>query len=142
MYLSPESVIGCEQEAPADIWALGCVVLEMLTGKRRWEGKKEEILRRIGTKKELPKIPDWISEDAMDFLMCCFEWEPGWRLTAEVLLDHPLVDCLRNDDDAEDEFVVSKVEFSCDPLFPDWLLSSCKNVEIENFVGARSVHCC
>ncbi|GFP88966.1 mitogen-activated protein kinase kinase kinase anp1 [Phtheirospermum japonicum] len=130
MYLSPESVTGFAQEAPSDIWALGCVVLEMLTGKRPWEGEKEEILTRIGAEKELPKIPDWISEDAWDFLMCCFEREPGQRLTAELLLDHPFVDASCNYDGDVEELD----EFSCDRSIPDdWLLSSCKNAKNASF---------
>ncbi|XP_040367474.1 mitogen-activated protein kinase kinase kinase 20-like [Rosa chinensis] len=32
MYLSPETILYNEQEEPSDIWALGCIVLEMLTG--------------------------------------------------------------------------------------------------------------
>ncbi|XP_047961365.1 mitogen-activated protein kinase kinase kinase 20-like [Salvia hispanica] len=32
MYLSPEAVIDHVQEAPSDVWAVGCIVHEMLTG--------------------------------------------------------------------------------------------------------------
>ena len=32
LYMAPECLIGCVQEPPSDIWALGCVVCEMLTG--------------------------------------------------------------------------------------------------------------
>ncbi|XP_020415437.1 probable cAMP-dependent protein kinase catalytic subunit [Prunus persica] len=32
-YLSPEALNDSEQEPPSDIWSLGCIVLEMLTGK-------------------------------------------------------------------------------------------------------------
>ncbi|PQQ00184.1 mitogen-activated protein kinase kinase kinase YODA [Prunus yedoensis var. nudiflora] len=36
MYLSPEAVVyGIQQ--PSDIWALGCVVLQMLTGRHPWD---------------------------------------------------------------------------------------------------------
>ncbi|KAJ0895348.1 putative mitogen-activated protein kinase kinase kinase STE-STE11 family [Helianthus annuus] len=36
MYLSPEAVINGVQEPPADIWAVGCIVFQMLTGKPIW----------------------------------------------------------------------------------------------------------
>ncbi|PQQ10415.1 protein kinase byr2-like [Prunus yedoensis var. nudiflora] len=37
MYLSPEAVVYGIQQQPSDIWALGCVVLQMLTGRHPWD---------------------------------------------------------------------------------------------------------
>ncbi|XP_057479182.1 mitogen-activated protein kinase kinase kinase 20-like [Actinidia eriantha] len=36
IYLSPEVVTDCIQEPPLDIWALGCIVLEIVTEKPPW----------------------------------------------------------------------------------------------------------
>jgi Tol biopolymer transport system component len=38
-YLSPEQLEGHEADVRSDIWALGCVLYEMATGKRAFEGK-------------------------------------------------------------------------------------------------------
>ncbi|KAG8388213.1 hypothetical protein BUALT_Bualt02G0102300 [Buddleja alternifolia] len=109
MYLSPEAVIDNVQEAPCDIWAFGCIVLEMLTGKPPWgEKKSEEILGKIGEGKELPKIPNGISKEAKDFLKGCFVRKSMYRLTAEMLLHHPFVEGLDSCDDKVDE--VEEVE--------------------------------
>ncbi|GER44064.1 mitogen-activated protein kinase kinase kinase [Striga asiatica] len=98
MYLSPEAVTGDEQEAVSDIWALGCVVLQMLTGKAPWEGRsKEEILEKLGSGLEIPKVPNEVPKDARHFLRCCFERKPLYRLTAELLLEHPFLDGLGSD---------------------------------------------
>ncbi|RVX04612.1 Mitogen-activated protein kinase kinase kinase 17 [Vitis vinifera] len=35
-YMSPESIVYSENEAPLDIWCLGCMVIEMFTGKPTW----------------------------------------------------------------------------------------------------------
>ncbi|GFZ04012.1 mitogen-activated protein kinase kinase kinase 21 [Actinidia rufa] len=71
MYLSPEVVTDCIQEPPSDIWAFGCIVLEMLTGKPLWFGKQdmdaEALLRMIGEGYESPKIPDEISREGREF---------------------------------------------------------------------------
>ncbi|KZV57910.1 mitogen-activated protein kinase kinase kinase YODA-like [Dorcoceras hygrometricum] len=95
MYLSPEAVMHNVQEATSDIWALGCIVLEMLTGKAPWheekELKAEDILAKIGTRHEVPKILNDISKDAMDFLQGCFVRKYRSRMTAEMLLNHPFV---------------------------------------------------
>ncbi|KAL8497279.1 hypothetical protein ACS0TY_020823 [Phlomoides rotata] len=106
MYLSPEAVIDNVQESPSDIWALGCIVLEMLTGKPPWEEMKElsgdELLKRIGEGRKSPKIPDGISKEARDFLKGCFVRNPMYRLTTEMLLNHPFVEGLNDYDGVEE----------------------------------------
>ncbi|PIM97068.1 MEKK [Handroanthus impetiginosus] len=106
MYLSPEAVIDKVQEAPCDIWALGCIVLEMLTGKPPWHvetelKKSEEILGKIGKRNALPKIPTGISKEAKDFLKGCFVRKTAYRLTTEMLLNHAFVEGLDVDDDED-----------------------------------------
>ncbi|GER40897.1 mitogen-activated protein kinase kinase kinase, partial [Striga asiatica] len=84
-YLSPEAELLGRQEEASDVWALGCVVLEMLVGRENaWGGEKEEILGRIGG--------EMISEDARDFVKCCFTSDPDQRPTADSLLPHSFVD--------------------------------------------------
>ncbi|GFZ17263.1 protein kinase superfamily protein [Actinidia rufa] len=71
-YLSPERVVEKRQEAPGDIWALGCIVVEMLTGKSMWDGKKDsevkKILYEIEEGNRVIKIPSGVSKEARDFL--------------------------------------------------------------------------
>ncbi|PIN00056.1 MEKK [Handroanthus impetiginosus] len=106
MYLSPEAVMDNLQDPPCDIWAFGCIVLEMLTGKPPWDENRElsaeEILARIGTGGKLPKIPNDVSKDARDFLKGCFVRKFMYRLTAEMLLNHRFLEGLDDDDEAEE----------------------------------------
>ncbi|KAL6576528.1 hypothetical protein OROHE_000309 [Orobanche hederae] len=99
MYLSPEAVMDSVQDASSDVWAVGCTVLEMLTGQPAWDGRNaDEIIRKIGAVNELPKIPNEISAEARDFLKGCLVRKSLYRFTCEMLLNHPFVQCLDSDD--------------------------------------------
>lgn len=76
---------------PADIWSLGCTVLEMLT-RRPPNGDLEwhRALWKVGHG-ELPPIPDALSGDAKDFIQRCLKIEAADRPSAAELLDHPFV---------------------------------------------------
>lgn len=98
LFMSPESVRDNVYESPADIWALGCVVVEMVTGKPAWRSRKGSdfsdvcsILMRIGVGEELPEIPEELSEEGRDFLRKCLVRDPAERWTAEMLLEHPFL---------------------------------------------------
>ena len=54
-YMSPEQAKGRPIDKRADIFAFGCVVYEMLTGKRAFDGEDvSEILARV-----IEREPDW-----------------------------------------------------------------------------------
>ncbi|KAH0920622.1 hypothetical protein HID58_020640 [Brassica napus] len=78
----------------ADIWSLGCTVLEMLTRHkirvdvRFCANAQYQALLRIG-RGELPDIPDTLSLDARDFIIKCLKVNPEERPTATELLNHP-----------------------------------------------------
>ncbi|KAG1347110.1 mitogen-activated protein kinase kinase kinase 18-like [Cocos nucifera] len=107
IYMSPESVARNEYEAPADIWSLGCAVVEMASGRPAWRfsghGDVWALLLRIGFGDELPEIAVELSDEGKDFLRRSFAKDPDKRWTAEMLLGHPFVaDSTSFDDDNDD----------------------------------------
>lgn len=75
----------------ADIWSLGCTVLEMLTRNIPYshlEGM--QALFRIG-RGEPPPIPETLSAEAQDFIVKCLQVNQNDRPTAAQLLMHPFV---------------------------------------------------
>ncbi|KAK4740848.1 hypothetical protein SAY87_024436 [Trapa incisa] len=75
----------------ADIWSLGCTVLEMLTGQFPYGHLPwVQALFKIESGK-LPRIPRTLSKDARDFIMQCLRVNPNDRPSAANLMDHPFV---------------------------------------------------
>ncbi|XP_047977947.1 mitogen-activated protein kinase kinase kinase 1-like [Salvia hispanica] len=90
-WMAPEVVRSQGYGLAADIWSLGCTVLEMLT--RRFPYGDMECMAamfRIG-KGERPPIPSSLSRDARDFLLKCLKADQSVRSTAAELLNHPFV---------------------------------------------------
>ncbi|KAH6772943.1 hypothetical protein C2S51_011347 [Perilla frutescens var. frutescens] len=97
LYAAPESIARREYLPESDIWALGCTVLYMLTGKAPWKFDKDaaakDVLMMIGCSDKIPPISSGrrVSEEARDFLRKCFVKDPTARWKGEMLLDHPFV---------------------------------------------------
>nr|AAG51109.1 NPK1-related protein kinase, putative [Arabidopsis thaliana] len=87
-WMAPEVILQTGHSFSADIWSVGCTVIEMVTGKAPWSQQYKEIaaIFHIGTTKSHPPIPDNISSDANDFLLKCLQQEPNLRPTASELL--------------------------------------------------------
>ncbi|KAH7023140.1 hypothetical protein EDB80DRAFT_31175 [Ilyonectria destructans] len=101
MYMSPEVIKGENPGKPGsvDIWSLGCVILEMATGRRPWANLDNEwaIMYNIaqGNPPQLPS-PEQLSPQGMDFLKRCFARDPRNRATAVELLQHEWIISIRS----------------------------------------------
>ncbi|KAK9048615.1 hypothetical protein SSX86_032420 [Deinandra increscens subsp. villosa] len=93
VFMAPEVARGEEQGLPADVWALGCSVIEMATGSNPWPGLTDPVsaLYKIGYSGEVPELPECLSENGKDFLGKCLEKDGEKRWTVKELLQHPFV---------------------------------------------------
>ena len=103
-FMAPEVARGEDQGPAADVWALGCTVIEMATGRAPWSDMGDDdvlaAVHRIGYTDAVPEVPFWLSADAEDFLACCFARDAADRWTAAQLLEHPFVAFADHDDKA------------------------------------------
>ncbi|XP_047056975.1 mitogen-activated protein kinase kinase kinase 17-like [Lolium rigidum] len=92
-FMAPEVARGEEQGPAADVWALGCTIVEMATGRAPWSDVDNVLaaVHRIGYTDAVPEVPAWLSPEAKNFLAACFARNAGERATAVELLEHPFV---------------------------------------------------
>ncbi|XP_047051222.1 mitogen-activated protein kinase kinase kinase 18-like [Lolium rigidum] len=92
-FMAPEAARGEAQGLAADVWALGCTVIEMATGAAPWQrfGSPVAMLHHVAFSGEAPEVPRWLSEESKDFLGRCLRVKAGERWTAEQLLGHKFV---------------------------------------------------
>ncbi len=92
-YMSPEIIDGNFDEK-TDIWSLGIVMHQMLTGKFPFEpNKNEDLFQVIKTKKFDPELlyrAD-CSEEVIDLVQKTLEKDPSKRLSTQQCLEHPWI---------------------------------------------------
>ncbi|GAB2279171.1 hypothetical protein Dimus_013824 [Dionaea muscipula] len=92
-WMAPEVVINTNgYNLAVDIWSLGCTILEMTTTKPPWsQYEGVAAIFKIGNSKDIPEIPDHLSNDAKSFLKLCLQRDPSARPSAAELQFHPFV---------------------------------------------------
>ncbi|KAJ3675236.1 hypothetical protein LUZ60_004278 [Juncus effusus] len=89
-WIAPEVIMNGGYNLSADIWSLGCTIIEMATSKPPWsQFEGVQALFKIANSKDMPEIPQHFSSEGQNFLKLCLERNPRNRLTAFQLLEHP-----------------------------------------------------
>ncbi|CAE8734249.1 unnamed protein product [Polarella glacialis] len=94
-WMAPELIRGKGKlTTSADVWSLGCCVVEMATGSPPWSDRHfDNILQAchvIAASDELPPYPATIPDKAASFVLACLRRNQQDRPTANELRHHPL----------------------------------------------------
>ncbi|KAI9052290.1 hypothetical protein LZ554_003644 [Drepanopeziza brunnea f. sp. 'monogermtubi'] len=94
-WMAPEVVKQTSYTRKADIWSLGCLIVEMMTGNHPFPDCSQlQAIFKIGGAKNSPTIPDHASEEAIVFLKSAFEVDHTKRPSAEELLFSPFLNSM------------------------------------------------
>src|SRR5262245_40985528 len=81
-YMSPEQARGQDVDRRTDVWAFGCVLFEMLSGKRAFDGAtfSDTVAAILDREPEWQALPRSIPPAALRLLHRCLEKDKGRRL--------------------------------------------------------------
>ena len=105
-YCAPEVIRSEDYSHPADIWSLGCTLIELLTGKPPYDDLADVACLFKMAEGQTPPLPSHIEADCLDFLKCCLSPDPSTRSTATQLLEHPwILKAMKEHDTIAEEIV-------------------------------------
>jgi serine/threonine protein kinase len=106
LFMAPEVLTDPKGGVPhwtVDVWALGCVLMEMATGGLPWAHVSSSPLACVGYVSELassgeaPKLPPYLSENVRSMMEACLQVNPKQRPSCQDLLEFPLITAFRDD---------------------------------------------
>ncbi|XP_044758693.1 serine/threonine-protein kinase ULK2-like isoform X6 [Coccinella septempunctata] len=93
MYMAPEVIMSLQYDSKADLWSIGTIVYQALTGKPPFSAPNPQALKNYYEKtlNLLPKMPSSTSPELQDFLTRLMKRNPKERLSFDEFFNHPFL---------------------------------------------------
>uniref|UniRef100_A0A7E4WAC3 Non-specific serine/threonine protein kinase n=1 Tax=Panagrellus redivivus TaxID=6233 RepID=A0A7E4WAC3_PANRE len=93
MYMAPEVIMSKQYDAKADLWSIGTIIFQCLTGKAPFVEKTPQALKLFyeRNKDPFPKIPDSCSEPLRDLLIRLLKRNAKDRIEFDDFFIHPFL---------------------------------------------------
>jgi len=94
-FMAPEVIMQTGHGRKADIWSVGCTILQMVTGQPPWKslqlGTPAALMFHIANAQAPPPMPSALSDHLRNLLLATFSRDMNNRPTANQLLEYPFV---------------------------------------------------
>ncbi|XP_069694991.1 serine/threonine-protein kinase unc-51 isoform X1 [Periplaneta americana] len=93
MYMAPEVIMSLQYDAKADLWSLGTIVFQCLTGKAPFHAQTPQALKQFYEKNAnlAPKIPSGTSPELADLLVGLLRRNARDRMPFDSFFTHPFL---------------------------------------------------
>lgn len=93
MYMAPEVIMSLQYDAKADLWSLGTIVFQCLTGKAPFQAHTPQELKMFYERNAnlAPKIPSGTSKELIDLLMGLLRRNAKERMNFDTFFNHPFL---------------------------------------------------
>jgi serine/threonine-protein kinase ULK/ATG1 len=112
LVMAPEILNGKRYNHKADVWSLGVVFFEMITGFTPFTGRdKRDLINNLD--KGVYKLPKKLklSLSGLDFLNCCLQFDSLQRMCWDDLIKHPYVTIDPRNEKRDEELHLSYSEY-------------------------------
>lgn len=94
-WMAPEIITQSGHNKAADVWSLGCTIIEMATGQLPWTAKQDSgpksgypLMLHIANSDAIPYIPSWLPDECIDLIQLCLQRQSLLRPTAQDLINN------------------------------------------------------
>lgn len=93
MYMAPEVIMSLQYDAKADLWSLGTIVFQCLTGKAPFQAHTPQELKNFYEKNAnlAPKVPTGTTPELKDLLFGLLRRNAKERMPFDVFFNHPFL---------------------------------------------------
>ncbi|GMI69749.1 autophagy-related protein 1c [Hibiscus trionum] len=120
LYMAPEIMQMQKYDAKADLWSVGAILFQLVTGKTPFTGNNQiQLLQNIlkSTELHFPAVNDYLTADCKDLCQKLLRRNPVERLTFEEFFNHPFLSQGQPDKSLRNQSF-SRAGFSCSESSP------------------------